>query len=151
LARVLAEQRRCGGLAERRFEPERRRDEVERADLRMLDRSEAAGGSQRLVDAADLSGRDARLVEGGDPLVGRARGEGFLEQRDELLAVADARGVRGEALVGRELGAADGSTQPRIEALVRGGNRDPAVGGPERLVRDDARVRVAVSRGLLAG
>src|SRR5205823_9430339 len=73
------------------------------------------------------------------------------EQRDQLVTVAHARGVRPEALVAGELGAPKHVAETCEEAVVRSGDGDPAVGRAKGLVRGDARMRVAEAAGLLAG
>ena len=108
------------------------------------------GGAKRVQHAADLSDGNAGGVEGRDPVVGRPGGEGLFEQRQQCVAVQHAGRVGGEPLVGRELGPRQSLAEPREEAVVRRRDGDPAVRRGERLIRDDARVGVAVARRLLA-
>jgi hypothetical protein len=65
-----------------------------------------------------------------------------LELGRELVAVLEAARVRGEALVGGEVGAGEDLAQARVQRVVADGDRELAVGGAQRLVRRDARVRL---------
>ena len=74
---------------------------------------------------------------------GRALGQPLLEQRPQLVAVAGAVAVVEEPLVLGDLGDAQRRAEP-LELPVVGGDHDQVgVRGRERLVGEDARVRVA--------
>ncbi len=84
-------ERRRHGLA-----PVELLEDPERARLRML------GDLAEVVDRSD-----GNILERVEPVRRRTGGEGRAEQRQELLAVGDARGIRGEARVVDELRRAD--------------------------------------------
>src|SRR5207237_4883108 len=87
-------------------------------------------------------------LDPGRPWLGREpRGK----QRDELLAVRDARLVRREALVVRQLREAERAAERREEPVVRRRDHQLAVGGGERLVRDDRGVGRSVPSRYLSG
>ena len=74
----------------------------------------------------------------------RPRGEARRSSRAaSSSACATRAAVRGEALVGGQLGQPERLAQPREQAVVADGDGERPVGGVERLVRRDARVAVA--------
>ena len=106
--------------------------------------AEAKTSSSVRTGAQGTAGRLQRR----EPLGGASAWRARLEQeRDQRIAVADARLVRGEALVRGELGTADHLAGPLEEAVVAGGEDERPVGGLEQLVRDDVRVGVAQRLG----
>ena len=92
-------------------------------------------------DVVHRRARDARLGEAGEPVGGAPCGEGGIEDRQQLVAIAVTRGEVGEALLGGELGPAERRAERLPELLLRAGDDDPAVGGGEVLERHDRRVR----------
>ena len=105
-------------------------------------------GTQRLADGPDLSRRNARVEQPTLPLLGRAAGEHRLELRDQRFPVQNPRLVCRVPIVGGEIGPLDRSAEPGVEPVIGRSHRDPAIGGAERLVGDDARVRVSVAQRL---
>ena len=145
--RVLAEERRravahrrpgeAHGRGHHRHPPGER--------MRHLD-AEAAGPDVRILEhlreVVDGAAGHARLLERADPVPRGPVGEERLEDGDERRAVLDARGVGGEARVGRELGPPRHLAQARELAVVSHRHDQVPVPRGEGLVRHDAGVRV---------
>ena len=107
-------------------------------------RGPAGGGGrvERLGHGAHVADRHAHRVQRGDPLLRRALAQPACQHVDQRLAVLDARGVGGEALVGAQLLAPDRPAERAEEPVVGSGDRDPAGRGLEVLVRHDVGVSV---------
>ena len=101
------------------------------------------GRIERRDDVVDRAARDLRGGESGQPRVVRALAETLGEKRAELVSMLDPVAVAREPRIGRELGHAERRTEPQPLALRADGDGDRAVGGLERLVRNDVGVRVA--------
>ena len=107
----------------------------------------------RLCDALAIPDRAAghlRRLQRGQPLGSRAGAEAIGKDRPECAAVVDAVPVRREPGIVGPIGDRERVAQPDPLATRPNRDRDRAIGRGERLVRDDARVGVAVERRLLA-
>ena len=104
-----------------------------------------------LGDVLHGRGRDSRRGQALEPRRRRLLAQAPPEERDELAAVLDARGIRREARVGGEGGQPERVAERAEEPVVGGRDHDLAVARREDLVRDDRGVRGAVAAGRLAG
>ena len=106
--------------------------------------------AQRCTDVADLARGNTCGKKNAQPVLGFACGEDRLQLGDEGLAIANARVVRSIALVRGEVGALERLAKLREEAVVGWRDCQPPISGAESLIRDDARMRVAVAPWLLS-
>ena len=109
----------------------------------LFDQRGALGGGEDLVHRADRGGGDRSRLERRDPLVRAPRRERLGEQRDQLLAMSHAILVRREPRVGGPIRMPDHLARAEEQPVVRRGDDERAIGGVERLVRADVRVRRA--------
>ena len=107
---------------------------------------------QRFEHARDRPRGDARGLGALEPGRASLRREERRENRHELLPVDDARGVRREPRIRREVNSVEHLSTEGLELTVcPDGEEEAAVRGLERPIRLDRRMRVAVARGLPAG
>src|SRR5215213_6655640 len=106
---------------------------------------------ERLGEGVDRSAGHSDAPNLLDPLVRRPPRKLPLQHLDQLLPIRHPVGVRGVALVLRQIFAADGLTQSPELGVVADGDRDLLVRGVEGLVGDYRRVPVAHAALVLAG
>src|SRR6202043_3136912 len=129
------------------------RDGLERAvgsERQRRDLAAGAGPGEGGAEVCRRRGRNAVTVQDLQPLRDRAGGEDGAEAGVESRAMADARGVGGEARIGGEIRPLEGSAEPAPEVLAAGAEDQPAVGGGVRLGGREIGVARAEACGLAA-
>ena len=146
---VLAEQRRRTAVLHRGFrQPQRAGDERNNAGHRVRHLNLRAAGLHLRVfedvgDGVDRPARHTDLFEQRDPGGGAARQREFAHQRDQHIAVGDARRVGDEARIVGPLRVVDGAAEACELAVVADRQDHETVLGRKVLVRHGVRVGVA--------
>ncbi len=154
---MLTQQRGAAGdSAGGRRELDRRAECLDRTQFRVRRLGHHPAG-QRLGVAVHLSdvehraGGHAGRLEAAEPVGARARSDDWRQRLGQFDAVGDATVVVGKARVLAQLGRRDEVEELEPVGLVGGAQRDPAIGGLERLVGRVEGMRRAHRAGCCAG
>ena len=109
------------------------------------------GVDERLGEVVDRGVGHVGGPEPAGPVLGGLLAHFILQQPDDLGPCRQPAGVGGEALFRGQVISAEGGAYPRPERVLEAGHDDRAVGGLERLVRDDGRMPAAGPPRHLAG